>query len=250
MMIAQLRSELFKQRTTRTASTLLAAMAGVTLLVVCLHVFTLKTADLSQAANQPKVFGWGATIGALFGALAGAIGLTAEFRHGTIRPTLLTNPDRARVLVAKATAAAIAGLTIGLLAAGLVAAIGSIGLALRGIPITLNGGDFTQMIAGGAAGAALWAIVGTGLGAILRGQVGAVISLCVWLLLIENILIGNVPSAGKYAPGASDGALAGLMPNAGTASLLAPLAGALLLAGYSAVTAAVGLVAIERRDID
>ena len=65
-MIAQLRSELFKQRTTRTARVLLASMAAVTLLVVCLHVFTLKSADLSQAANQPEVFGWATTIGALF----------------------------------------------------------------------------------------------------------------------------------------------------------------------------------------
>ena len=249
-MIAQLRSELFKQRTTRTARVLLASMVGVTVLIVCLHVFTLKTADLSQAANQPKVFGWGTTIGALFAALAGAIGITAEFRHGTIRPTLLTNPDRARVVVAKAMAGAIVGLVIGLLAAGLVAAVGSAGLALRGIPIALNVGDFAQMLAGGAVGAALWAILGTGLGAILRGQVGAVIGLCVWLLLIENILIGNVPSAGKYTPGASDGAFAGLMPNAVSAILLAPIVGALLLAGYAVVCAGVGLVAIERRDID
>jgi ABC-type transport system involved in multi-copper enzyme maturation permease subunit len=249
-MIAQLSAELFKQRTTRTARILLTSMVGVTVLVVCLHVFTLKTADLSQAANQPKVFGWGTTLGALFSALAGAISITAEFRHGTIRPTLLTNPNRARVVTAKAAAAAIAGLVIGLLAAGLVGAIGSIGLALRGIPITLHAGDFTQMIAGGAAGAALWAILGTGLGTIIRGQVGAVVGLCVWLLLIENILIGNVPSAGKYAPGASDGALAGLMPTSGTASLLTPIAGALLLVGYAGVCAAAGLAAIERRDID
>jgi ABC-2 type transport system permease protein len=249
-MIAQLSSELFKLRTTRTARVLLASMVGVTVLVVCLHVFTLNSAELSQAVNQPKVFGWGTTIGALFAALAGAISITAEFRHGTIRPTLLTNPHRARVVAAKATAAAITGLLIGLLAAGLVAAIGSIGLAARGIPITLDAGDYTQMIAGGAAGAALWAILGTGLGAILRGQVGAVVGLCVWLLLIENILIGNVPSAGKYAPGASDGALAGLMPDAGSATLLAPIAGTLLLAGYAAVFAAAGLAAIEQRDID
>ena len=249
-MIAQLSSELFKLRTTRTARVLLASMVGVTVLVVCLHVFTLNSAELSRATNQPKVFGWGTTIGALFAALTGAISITAEFRHGTIRPTLLTTPHRARVVVAKAAAAAIAGLVIGLLAAGLVAAIGSVGLAARGIPITPDVGDFTQMIAGGAAGAALWAILGTGLGAILRGQVGAVIGLCVWLLLIENILIGNVPSAGKYAPGASDGALAGLMPDAGSATLLAPIAGVLALAGYAALCAAAGLAAIERRDID
>jgi ABC-2 type transport system permease protein len=249
-MIRQLRSELFKQRTTRTAPVLLASMVGVAVLIVCLHVFTLAAAELGQASNQPKVFGWGTTIGALFAALAGAIGITAECRSGAIRPTLLANPDRARVVAAKAGAAAVAGLLIGLFAAGLVAALGSAGLALRGIPVRLGAGDFAQMIAGGGLGAAMWAVVGTGVGALLRSQIAAVAGLCVWLLLIENILIGNVPSAAKYAPGASGGALAGLMPDAGAAALLAPVLGALLLAGYAAIAAGTGAVAIERRDID
>ncbi len=225
-------------------------MVGVALLVVCLHVFTLSASDLSQAANQPKVFGWGATIGALFAALSGAIGITGEHRTGMIRPTLLANPDRTRVLGAKAVAAGLAGLFIGLIAAGLVAAIGSAGLAMRGIPVALGAGDFAQLIGGGAAGGALWAILGTGIGAVVRSQVTAVVGLCVWLLLIENILIGNVPGIAKYAPGATGGALAGLMPNAGGATLLAPALGAVLLAGYAAAATAIGILAIERRDID
>lgn len=248
-MIAQLRSELFKLRTTRTSRVLLAAMLGLIVLVVCLHVFTLKAGDLSQSVNQPKVFGWGTTIGALFGALAGAIGITGEFRHGTVRPTLLGNPDRVRVVIAKAAAAAVVGLGVGLLAAGLVAAIGGIGFAVRGISVTLTAGDFAQLLAGGAAAAALWAVIGTGIGTLIRGQIGAVGGLCVWLLLIENILIGNVPSAARYAPGASAGALAGMVPDAGTAKLLAPAAGALLLVGYAAAASVLGLGGIERRDI-
>jgi ABC-type transport system involved in multi-copper enzyme maturation permease subunit len=249
-MIAQLRSELFKQRTTRTAPILLASMVAVAILVVSLHVFTLSAGDLEQAANQPKVLGWGTTIGALFAALAGAIGITAEFRNGTIRPTLLVNPDRTRVLAAKAAAAAVAGLVIGVVAAGLVAALGSAGLAARGIPVTLDAGDFVQMIAGGGLGGALWAVLGTGLGALLRSQIAAVAGLCVWLLLIENILIGNVPSAAKYAPGASGGALAGLMPNAGSSTLLAPALGALLLLVYATVAVSSGIGALERRDVN
>jgi ABC-2 type transport system permease protein len=121
---------------------------------------------------------------------------------------------------------------------------------VRGITVTLGAGDFAQMIVGGGLGAALWAVLGTGIGALLRSQIATVAGLCVWLLLIENILIGNVPSAAKYAPGASGGALAGLMPNAGTAKLVAPALGVVLLLGYAAVAAATGLLAIERRDID
>jgi ABC-2 type transport system permease protein len=247
--INQLRSELFKQRTTRTSRVLLASMVGLIVLVVGLHVVTLDAADLSQPANQPMVFGWGTTIGALFGALVGAIGITAEFRYGTIRPTLLANPDRTRTVLAKTGAAAVGGLVVGLLAAGLVAAIGSVGFAVRGIPITLGAGDFAQMIVGGAAAAALWAVIGTGVGTLVRGQIAAVGGLCVWLLLIETILIGNVPAAAKYTPGAGAGALAGLMPNAGTATLLVPALGAVLLAAYAAGAGGLGLAALERRDV-
>lgn len=243
------RAELFKQRTTRTTRTVLVSMLGLTMLVVCLHVFTLKAADLAKAANQPHVFGWGTTIGALFAALLGAITITGEFRHGTVRPTLLATPDRKQVIAAKVAAGALAGLMVGFIAAGLVAAIGAVGFAIRGIPITLDAADFAQMLAGGAAGAALWAVIGTGVGTIVRGQVGTVAGLAVWLLLIENILIGNLPSVAKYAPGASAGALAGMTPDAGAAKLAAPVLAAVLLTGYAVLAAAGGLFAIDHSDI-
>lgn len=249
-MTGQLRAELLKLRTTRTTRTLLLSMTGLILLVVSLHIFTLKAADLSQAANQPHVFGWGTTIGALFAALFGAIGITAEFRHGTIRPTLLVTPDRRLVVAAKVAVAVITGLVVGLVAEALVAAIGSAEFAIRGITVTLTAGDIAQMIAGGAAAAALWAVIGTGLGLLVRAQVGTVVGLCVWLLLLENILIGNAPADAKYAPGASAGALAGMIPNAGSAKLLAPILGGLLLAGYAVTAALGGLFGFTNRDID
>jgi ABC-2 type transport system permease protein len=246
----QLRSELLKLRTTRTTRTLLASMVGLTVLVISLHALALKATDLSQPGNQPHVFGWGTTIGSLFAALFGAIGITAEFRNGTIRPTLLATPDRRCVIVAKVATAALAGLVVGALAEALVAGIGSAEFAIRSIPVTLTTGDFAQMIAGGAAAAALWAVIGTGVGAIVRGQVGAVVGLCIWLLLLENILIGNVPTGAKYAPGASAGALAGMLPDAGSAKLLAPGFGAAVLIGYAIAAALTGLLALNQRDID
>ena len=245
-----IRAELFKYGTTRTTRTLLASMVGLTLLVVCLHVFALKAADLAQAANQPHIFGWGTTLGALFAALFGAIGITGEFRHGTIRPTVLVTPDRPRLVTAKAAAAAVAGLGVGVLAQSLVLAIGSAGLAIRDIPNTLTGGDITQMLIGGAIAAALWAVVGTGIGTLIRGQVGAVVGLSVWLLLLENILLGNLPHAARYTPGSAAGALAGMLPNESGVTLLAPAIGGLLLLGYAALLAVAGLLTIDARDID
>ena len=249
-MTGQLRAELLKLRTTRTTHTLLASMVALTALVISLHALTLSTSDLSKASNQPHVFGWAATIGTLFAALIGGIAVTAEFRHGTIRPTLLVTPNRRRVLAAKAITAATAGLGVGLLAGGFVAAIGSLEFAIRGIPVHLSTGDFVQLIVGSAAAAALWAVIGIGIGALVRGQVGTVIGLCVWLLLLENILIGNIPATAKYAPGASAGALAGMIPDAGSTKLLAPAIGGILLIGYALAIATSGLLAFDTSDID
>ena len=249
-MTGLIRAELFKYRTTRTTRTLLASMLGLTLVVVCLHVFALKAADLAQAANQPHIFGWGTTLGALFAGLFGAIGITGEFRHGTIRPTALVTPDRSRLVTAKAAAAIVAGLGVGVLAQGLVLAAGSAGLAIRGVPNSLTGGDITQMLLGGAVAAALWAVIGTGVGTLVRGQVGAVVGLSVWLLLLENILLGNLPHAARYTPGSDAGALTGMLPNESGVCLFAPAVGGLMLLGYAALLTGIGLFAIDARDID
>ncbi|MHB1837519.1 MAG: ABC transporter permease, partial [Solirubrobacteraceae bacterium] len=203
------KSELLKQRTTRTSLLLGLGMTALILLVVLLHVLSLATDHIATADGQLKVVGWGTSIAALFAALLGAMSITAEIRHGTMRPTFLATPRRERAIAAKLTAGALTGVAVGLLAEGLTAAIEAAGLAARGIHIQLSAGDYLQLLAGGAAAGALFAAIGLGVGAIVRQQVGAVVGLCVWLLLIETALIGNIPSAGKYAPGAAAGAIAG-----------------------------------------
>jgi ABC-2 type transport system permease protein len=248
-MIAQLKSELLKQRTTRTTPLLLAWMLALIVLVVILHSFGLSAATLRIPKNQPKVYGWGTAIGALFAALLGGLSVTSEFRTGTIRPTLLITPNRVTVIAAKAIAAVVGGVLVGLLAETLVAAIASAAFASRGIHIAITAGGFAQMLAGGAAAAALWAAIGTGVGAIVRNQVGTVVGLCVWLLLIETILVGTVPSAAKFTPGGSAGALAGMLQSSASDKLLAPAIGALLLLLYTAVTTAIGILLTEHRDI-
>jgi ABC-2 type transport system permease protein len=249
-MIAQLRCELLKQRTTRMTWVLLFLMFVLTVFVVLLHSFGISAATLRVAANQPKVYGWGTSIAALFAALLGTLSMTSEIRTGMIRPTLLATPNRRLVVGAKAIAAAAGGAGIGLIAEGLVSAIAGAAFAVRGIPVLVTAGEFGQMVAGGAAAAALWAVIGTGVGAIIRNQVGAVAGVCVWLLLIETVLIGQLPSIGKFLPGASAGALAGMLQSATSPTLVAPVVGALLLAVYTAVALGGGTLVTEKRDFD
>jgi hypothetical protein len=138
---------------------------------------------------------------------------------------------------------------IGLIAEALVATIASVAFAARGIPVAITAGDFVQMFLGGAAAAALWAALGTGVGAIVRSQVGAVVGLCVWLLLIETVLIGQFPSVAKFTPGSSAGALAGMLQSGTSLKLLTPAVGALLLVAYTAVAAGTGALSTEKRDL-
>jgi ABC-type transport system involved in multi-copper enzyme maturation permease subunit len=249
-MNAAVRSELLKQRTTRTILQLPLWMIGLVALVVMLHVFSLNVATLTSHDGQLKVLGWGTSVGALFAALLGALSITSEMRHGTIRPTFLATPRRGRVITAKVAASALAGLAIGLLAEALTAGLESAGIETRGIHIALSAGDYVQLLAGGALSAALWAAIGVGVGAAVRNQVGAVIGLCVWLLLIETTLIGNVPGAGRFMPGAGAGALAGAIQTQSASKLLTPWLGALLLATYAAAAIAAGLITTERRDVN
>jgi ABC-2 type transport system permease protein len=243
------RSELLKQRTTRAGALLLGWMVGLVLLLILLHVFSLGSDQLSTRAGQLKVVGWGTSVAALFASLLGAMSITAEIRYGTIRPTFLATPRRERVIAAKLLAGGLAGLGVGLLAEALAAAIEAAGLAVRGLHIQLTAGDYVQLLAGGAAAGALFAAIGVGIGAVARHQVSTIAGLCVWLLLIETTLIGNVPSAGKFAPGAAAGAIAGAVQTQSAAKLVAPGVGVLLLAVYAALAAGAGAFLTTRRDV-
>ena len=248
-MTAQLRSELLKQRTTRTNRLLLVWMVGLVVLVVLLHVLSFGVDKLADHDNQMRIVGLGTSIAALFAALLGALSITSEHRHGTIRPTFLATPRRERVMAAKAAVSALAGLGVGLLAAALTAGVEAAGLAARGVHIALDAGEYAQLLAGGALAGALFAAIGVGVGAVVRNQVPALVGLCVWLLFVEPLLLGDVPSAAKFAPEASAGAIAGAIQSQISDSLVAPALGVLLLVVYAALAGAAGAIAITRRDV-
>jgi ABC-2 type transport system permease protein len=241
--IGQLRSELLKQRSTQTTLYLFLAMFGLVALAVTLHVVTLGADDLATRTRQLEVFQVGSRAGMLFAGLAGAIAITAEIRYGTIRPTLLVTPRRGPVLAAKLAISALVGIVFGLLAELLMAADAAVGFAARGIDNQLTGGDYLQLLAGGAAAAAFWATAGVGLGALVRNQVGALVGLCAWMFIVESTSESFVPGFGRFLPGGAGLALAG------NSDELPAAVGALLLVLYTAAAAAAGWRATLRRDI-
>ncbi len=240
-MIAQIRAELLKVRSTRTTIALILAMIGLTLLITLLTGLLTHSAGLAGREDQRELLSLSSLAG-VFSALAGVLLVTSEYRFGTIRPTILFNPARSHVLAAKAVAGALAGIVFGALGV----AIGYTILNGRGIPVVLSSGDILLLTLGGLAGAALWGAIGTGLGAIIHNQVGAVITLLAWGLVVDNLLFGLVPSVGRFMPDRASDALMGLRVQ----HLLSPGTGAITLIAWAGVLGILGIALSVRQDIN
>jgi ABC-2 type transport system permease protein len=245
-MKSALRSEFFRQRSTRTGLALLAALVALVAVAVALHVYGFSKEDLAQKSNQLEVFNPGQLLGSLFAALLGAMSITTEIRYGTIRPTFLVTPWRSRVVAAKVVASILIGAGFGLAAGVVATGVGAGALGARGIDVQLDSGDYALMLAGGAATAALWAAIGVGVGAVVRNQVPALVGVCAWILFVEGLLVGDtLEDVGRFTPGAAAAALSGQE----RAALLSPALALLLLALYAAAAAVTGARVTARRDV-
>jgi ABC-type transport system involved in multi-copper enzyme maturation permease subunit len=104
-------------------------------------------------------------------------------------------------------------------------------------------------IAGGAIlGCALFAILGVAVGTLVRNQIAAILGILVFVLLVEQIVIGFLPAWGKWLPG---GALNGVLQTTGFSgtSYLPVWGGALVLLGYAAVFGLLAALTTQRRDV-
>ncbi|HZQ15470.1 MAG TPA: hypothetical protein VFA82_01730 [Gaiellaceae bacterium] len=242
-MTALVRAELFKLRTTRTSLAIVLSLVGLVVLVVLLSGLVEDAAPLGERQTQFQLLANG-SIASAFAALVGVLSLTTEFRHGTIKPTFLAEPRRGRVLAAKLVACTTAGAVLGAGGVALSFGLGRLTMSVRGIPLVLDHRDLALALGGSVAVSALWGALGLGIGAVVRNQVGAIVGLLVWSLLVESILFGLVPSVGRWLPGQAGNALVQVeVPH-----LLGVLPGALVLLGYAAAAALAGAAVTVRRD--
>jgi len=244
-MKAQIKAELLKIRSTRTTVGLILGMVALILLLALLSGLLSHPSALASKEDQRELLSLGSLAG-VFSALAGTLLVTSEYRYGTIRPTFLFNPTRPHVLTAKAVVGALAGIAFGVLGEAIGFAIGYATLAGRGITIVLNGGDVLLLALGGLAGVALWGAIGVGVGATIHNQVGAVITLLAWGLVVDPLLFGLVPSVGRFVPARAADALMGLRVR----HLLSPGIGAIVLIAWAAALVAIGIVLSVRQDIN
>jgi hypothetical protein len=244
-MITQIKAELLKIRTTRTTIGLILGMVVLILLITLLTGLLTHPSGLASKEDQRQLLSLSSITG-VFSALAGVLLVTSEYRFGTIRPTILFNPARSHLLTAKVVAGALAGLAFGILGEAIGWAIGYAILDGRGITVVLSSSDILLLTLGGLGGVALWGAIGTGLGAIIHNQVGAVITLLAWGLVVDSLLFGLVPSVGRFTPGRASDALMGLRVH----HLVSPGAGAITLIAWAGALAVLGIALSVRQDIN
>jgi ABC-type transport system involved in multi-copper enzyme maturation permease subunit len=136
----------------------------------------------------------------LLAAVLGAIVANGEFRHSSATLTYLATPNRARVLTAKAVAAAVVGSIFGLVAGTIATGVGLSFVAAHGDHVALGTGTLIAHVAGALLGAALLGALGVGIGSLIRSQLATVIGIFVWAIVIESVVGGLFLSLRPYLP--------------------------------------------------
>jgi ABC-2 type transport system permease protein len=172
-----------------------------------------------------------------------------EFRHHTAVTTFLGEPGRPRVVSAKLLSAAVTGAAVGLLAEALGAATSAAALSAHHVPLAWSQPGVLGAMAAVPLLAALYGMLGVGLGLLLRNTAAALGLALIWAFVIEGIIpaLTHQPGIIRWLPEtAANAVLHGASPAATTLSAGAALA---VLAGYAAVLAGAGAALTVRREI-
>ena len=241
-----IRSEFRKLSTVRGPWLLLAA--GPLIIVAGISGLVASGGNLRDPALQSKAFshvGLTAIVTLVFGILA----VAGEYRHGTITDTYLSFPGRRSVILAKLAVYGLVGAAAGLVSSVTAIVVTAAWWASRGASFQLSTADTWRTLGGGLAANVAFAMIGVGLGAVIRNLAAAVAAALAWIALVEGI-VGQLVGAGLarwlpfYASESLDRA------NLTTATGLLPQwGGGLLLLGYAAIFAVAGLLTTLNRNV-
>ena len=208
-MTALLRAEIRQLRSTRATWALLAVA-----LLLCLTVTAIVLARAGgidappRGSTQLRDMLLGASGASMLPVLLlGVVAVTGEFHHRTATSAFLAVPNRRRVVAAKAIACALLALVV---AVGLMIVPLTIGTLSGAIELTLDE-RFARLLGGELLMFACWALLGVGVGAVIRNQTAAVVVPLLWFGIVETFL-PSYPALlwlHPWLPGALTGAIGG-----------------------------------------
>lgn len=241
-----LRAEWIKVRSLR-SSFILGLVAVALTVVVAVLVGSLRH-DVETEDLAAGYLGGFLAATFLFAVIATLVA-ASEFRTGTIRATLTATPRRGSVAAAKIVMVGFSALVTGALMEALALGLG-LGISrARGQSVELSRSDW-RLAAGGLIFLVLLSLLGLALGFLIRNPAGALVTLIVWPLLIENLISGvfylvKTERFVKYLPYRAGFAL--YADNAGSESFSRWLGG-VYFASWVAGLLILGIILFRRRD--
>lgn len=224
---------------------------------------TTNMPPLPDDAVAPIIYSLATAVGYVFPLLIGTLLVTGEFRHKTLTPTFLATPRRGIALGGKVVAGVIMGLLYAILALAATVLPGAGIMALFGIGTQLDDAATWALLGRMIVAFVLWALIGIGIGTLVRNQVGAVVGVLAFTQFVEPIVrvaagfVDGLSDATKFLPGAASDALVGASlfttiggdMGAAAGAGLESLTGGLVLLGYAVVLLVFGYLFSWRRDV-
>jgi ABC-2 type transport system permease protein len=243
------RMEWHKLRTVRSTWSIVAVFAagmiGMAMLALSYENYAhMSTADrASFDPTRDSVLGL--VLGQLlFGAL-GVLAITTEFSSGMIRATFAAAPRRPLVLAAKAAVLGTVTLAAGEISAFAAFFAGQAMLKAPAPHATLGQPGVLRAVLMAGAYPALIALIGLGIGAIIRHTAGAICAVVGVLFVLPLLFVPLSPSIQQFLPNAMRNSLTTVKPIAHT---LSPALTFGLLCAYAMVALAAGAWALTHRD--
>jgi ABC-type transport system involved in multi-copper enzyme maturation permease subunit len=243
-----LRAELIKLRTTRTFLALTGIAVGLSLLL------TILVASLTEPDRfSVLVDVFASDTSSLFILILAIVGMSGEWRHRTITSSLLAAPERLRFLAAKTIAFGAAGVVLSVAISIAIAIAGYSILELRGLP-TPPLEEVLKLDLRNALVAFLLGALGVGIGALLRNQAVAIVTVLIFVLVVEPMLLNVANDYGRFGPlNALPTAIINLNPEdtgLGDVELLAPAPAVLAMIAWIGALFALAGALLKRRDLE
>jgi ABC-type transport system involved in multi-copper enzyme maturation permease subunit len=227
-------------------ATVISIALGTILCVSQVHAWSTMTAQQRQNFDPTACSLFGVVfVGAVLLAALGVRAVTAEYVTGMIRSTFTATPTRRLVLAAKAAVTAAFVFPVALLAAVVSFAVGQRVFAGKHLQVTLGHPGVLQAVVFGAVAVSLIAVIGVGLGGLIRHTAAATTALV--LVIVGGVTLGQLLPAGlrQYVPGTALEAAVTVNHSAG---LLRPGTAVVVLGVYAAIALAAASIRISHRD--
>ena len=203
-MTALLRAEARRLAATRSTIVMacIAASYGTLAVVMATLLAQTQRPELDRGTILQIVRGV-TDLAAPVAVILGIVATAGEFRHGTIVPTLLVAPRRARLIAAKVLSQTLLGGAIGAVGSILSLAAGLAFISAHDVDLDRPLADLALTVLAVTLVVAIYGALGASLGTLVRNQTAAVTIALVWLLAVEEIVPSVLRACQHYDGGCS-----------------------------------------------